>query len=936
MCVQWINQKDRANREKRLDKRMSNLPAGTVTFLFTDIEGSTRLLQQLGDKFASLLDEQERLLRQAFESNAGSVVRTEGDSFFVTFPSALDAVKAVVRSQRALANHAWMEGVSIRVRMGLHTGEAQIHALDYVGIDVHRAARIAAAAHGGQTLLSQTTYALIERELPDGVAVRDLGEHRLKDLRRPMHLYQLVIADLPSDFPPLGSLDVSPNNLPIQLTSFIGRSTEIGEVKQLLSNGRLLTLTGPGGSGKTRLALQVAAEVIESFSDGVFFVALAPITSPGLVASTIAQSLSVAEVAGRSIADSLMDYLQRKSLLLLLDNFEQVISAAPLVAELLEACNELKILVTSRESLRISGEREYPVPPLALPDLTRIPSPESLAQFAAVELFIQRAQAVKPNFHITKDNAPAVVEICHRLDGLPLAIELAAARIKLLPPRAMLARLEHRLEFLTGGGRDLPARQQTLRNTIAWSYDLLDEDEQQLFQRLSVFVDGCTVEAVEAVAGEHPGRISVLDQLGSLLDKSLLVEVEDPNGEPRFLMLEILREFGQEQLEASGEQEPIQRRHADYYLVLAEEAEANLKSPQQVYWIDRMEQEHDNLRAALEWSRNAESAGDICLRLAGALGFFWEAHGYLSEGRERLSAVLSMEVAQGRTATRAKLLARAAELSFRQSDYPATVSLAEESLAICREVGDKQGTASALIRLGNVATEVGDYATSSDYLEEALRIWRELGDKFGIARALISSGWTVLRSGDYQLANVRLEEALALSRGFGDTRSMGFELAGLGEVALRQGDYPRANQLVEESLALRRQLGNKWGVGVSLGILGWVAMREGDWNRAVARLGESLEVRREIGDEGGSAWCLERLAGIAMERGQAEKATRLFGAAAALRASIGSIIDQVDQAEYESNLTALRAELGEQRFAANWDEGSALTLEQAAAYALEG
>lgn len=914
---------------------MADLPSGTVTFLFTDIEGSTRLLQQLGDKFAPLLAEQEQLLREAFETHNGSVVRTQGDSFFVAFSRALDAVKAVVQSQHALAAHPWTDGVSVRVRMGLHTGEPQISASDYVGLDVHRAARIAAAAHGSQVLLSQTTYALVESELPDGVTLRDLGEHRLKDLRQHKHLYQLIIAGLPADFPPLKSLNVSPNNLPMQLTSFIGRSREIGEVKQLLSKERLLTLTGPGGSGKTRLALQVAAERIEYFHDGVFFVALAPITDPRLVASTIAQSLGITETAGRSVVDGLKDYLQRKTLLLLLDNFEQVIFAAPLVAELLAACNELKILVTSREGLRISGEREYPVPPLTLPDLTQPPPLESLSQYAAVELFIQRAQAVKPDFRITDDTAPAVVEICYRLDGLPLAIELAAARIKLLPPRAMLARLENRLEFLTGGARDLPARQQTLRNTIAWSYDLLNENEQKLFQRLSVFAGGCTVDAVEAVAVDNPARTSVLDQLGSLLDKSLLGEVEDPNGEPRFVMLETLREFGLEQLEASGEQETIRLRHADFFLALAEQAEASLESTEQVQWMNRMEQEHDNLRAALEWSKTTESKGEICLRLAGTLGLFWEARGYFSEGRERLSAVLSMETAQGRTAARAKLLARAAELAYRQSDYPATTVFAGESLAIYREVGDKQGIASALIKLGNAATEVGDYATASGFLEEALAIWRELEYKHGIARALISLGWAALRSGNYHLANARLEEALALSRELGDTRSIGFELSGLGEVALRQGDYVRAIRLLEESLELRRQLGNKWGVGVSLGTLGWVAMCEGDWNRAVARLGESLEVRQEIGDKGGNAWCLERLAEVALVQAQAEKAVRLFGAAAALRASIGSVIDPVDQPEYESNLTSLRAELGEERFAVKWDEGRAMTLEQAVAYALE-
>jgi tetratricopeptide (TPR) repeat protein len=400
-------------------------------------------------------------------------------------------------------------------------------------------------------------------------------------------------------------------------------------------------------------------------------------------------------------------------------------------------------------------------------------------------------------------------------------------------------------------------------------------------------------------------------------------------------MLETLREFGLEQLEASEELDAMRLRHASYFLALAEQAVASLESTEQVQWMERMEQEHDNLRAALEWSKTAQGSRDICLRLAGTLGLFWEMRGHISEGRERLSAVLATKAAQEQTAARARLLARAAELAYRQSDYPATTSFAGESLAIYRKVGDKQGMASALIKLGNAAAEVGDYPSASGYLEEALAIWRELGDKHGTARALISLGWAALRPGNYPLAYARLEEALTLSRELGDTRSMGFELSGLGEVALRQGNTRQATRLVGESLELRRQLGNKWGIGVCLGILGWIAMHEGDWEQAVTRLGESLDVRREIGDKSGSAWCLERLAEIVFGKGQAEKSVRLFGAAAALRASIGSVIDPADQPEYERKRTSLNAALGEERFKTAWEEGRALTLEQAVSYALE-
>lgn len=914
------------------------VPSGTVTFLFTDIEGSTKLWQEFPATMPAALTRHHTILNHAITAHRGDVFQIIGDAFHAAFLSALDGLSAALDAQRALRTEPWRGIDPIRVRMALHTARADVNAHHYASGEyaegeyllLARTARLMSAAHGGQILLSASTAELVREQLAPELDLRDLGIHRVKDFE-PQQVFQVTAPELPSDFPPLMTLGSLPNNLPLQLTSFIGREREIDEVKQWLSVTRLMTFTGPGGCGKTRLAIQVAAELIEEFRDGVFFVALAPITEPGLVAPTIAQTLRVRESAGRSILAILKEYLQSRNILLVLDNFEQVVSAAPLVAELLATCSELYVLVTSREVLHVRGEHEYSVSPLALPNLTKLPPLEALAQSPAVELFIQRAQAVKPDFRITNETASAIAEICHRLDGLPLAIELAAARIRLMPPNQMLARLEHRLQFLTGGARDLPERQQTLRKTIAWSYDLLNENEQQLFRRVSVFVGGCTLEAAETVSGKSH---SILDQLDSLLDKSLLHQTEGQNGETRFEMLETLREFGLEQLEASGEQETIRQRHANYCLSLAENAEARLESADQIEWLNRMEQEHDNLRAALEWSNKAQGAGDLYMRLASLLGVFWEARGHFSEGRERLTAVLAAGSAQGRTAARAKLLRRAAELAYRQSDYGATKSHAGASLEICREIGDKQGTASALIKLGDAATEVGDYATAAAHFEEALTIWREQEDNHGMARALINLGWAALRTGDYGLANVRLEEALALHRELKDIRGIGFALSGLGEVAMRQGDHAHSAVLVEESLALRRQSGNKWGVGVSLGTLGWVAMRQGEWEQAVVRLAESLEVRQEIGDKSGSAWCLERLGEIALARGQTAKAARVFGAAASLRASIGSVMDAVDQSEYASKLATLRAQLGEAQFAAAWGEGGALTLEQAIELAL--
>ena len=504
---------------------MGELPKGTVTLLFTDMEGSTRLLQRVGERYADVLEACRHLLRTAFHQYHGHEVDTQGDAFFVAFARATDAVSAAVAAQCALATQVWPEDVAVRVRMGLHTGEPLLASEGYVGLDVHRAARIMSAGHGGQVLLSHTTCTLVEHDLPIGVSLRDLGAHRLKDLEHPSHLYQLVIPDLPADFPPLKTLDTHPNNLPIQLTPLIGREKEVTMVAHLLRRDdvRLLTLTGPGGIGKTRLGLQVAAELTEEYG---FFVNLSPIRDPALVLPTIALTLSVAENPTRSMLDVLQGFLQQKQILLLLDNFEQVVDAASQVTDLLTACPKLKFIVTSRAVLHVRGEQEFAVSPLALPNPRHLPDPVALSQYEAVALFISRARAVQPEFQVMNATAPAVADICVRLDGLPLAIELAAARIKLLPPQALLARLGQRFAVLTSGARDVPVRQQTLRNTIEWSYPL-DTSEQRLFRRLSVFVGGCTLEAVEAISttlGDEPGF--VLDGIASLIDKSLLRQSE--------------------------------------------------------------------------------------------------------------------------------------------------------------------------------------------------------------------------------------------------------------------------------------------------------------------------------------------------------------------------------------------------------------------------
>ena len=545
------------------------LPTGTVTFLFTDIEGSTRLWETHHAAMQRALVQHDAILRDVIEAHGGYLVKSTGDGVLGAFTIATDAVTACLAAQRALSGRAW-DGLSIKSRMALHSGTAEQRDGDYYGPALNRAARLMAAGHGGQILLSLATEELVRDHLPVSVALRDMGERRLKDLIRPERVFQVIASDLPADFPPLKTLDARPNNLPAQVTPFIGREGAIRDIKERLSRDkvRLLTLSGVGGTGKTRLALQGAADLVDEFEHGVFFVPLAALSDPALVLSAIAQTFDVREAAGQSLRDQLKDYLREKEILLVLDNFEQVVDAAPDVSDLLSAAPRLKVLVTSREILRLSGETDYPVSPLSLPDPKQLPPLHVLTQYEAVALFVERAVAVKPEFSVTNENAPAVAEICHRLDGLPLAIELAAARVRVLPPHKMLTELSHRLSFLTGGARDLPARQQTLRSAIDWSHDLLAADEQKLFRRLAVFVGGCTLEAIESVCNLE-SDLPVLETVESLIDKSL-VNATDAHGEPRFEMLETIREYARERLVAAGDDERVRDQHLGYFLALAE------------------------------------------------------------------------------------------------------------------------------------------------------------------------------------------------------------------------------------------------------------------------------------------------------------------------------------------------------------------------------
>ena len=913
---------------------MSSLPTGTVTFLFTDIEGSTRLLQQLGDRYADVLAAHHRLLRSAIQNAHGHEMDAQGDALFVAFPRAKDALLAAVAAQRAVQAHAWPDGITLRVRMGLHTGEPISGETGYVGMDVHRAARICAAGYGGQILVSQTTRDLVENDMPAGVSLRDLGEHRLKDLAHPYRLFQVLAVDLPADFPPLKSLDVLPNNLPVQLTSFVGREREKAEVRILLSGTRLITLTGSGGAGKTRLAIQVAAEVLEEFPNGAWLVELAALSDPSIVPKAVASAIGVPEQPGRSLTETLADALRSKSALVILDNCEHLVAAcAHLTDALLRACRNVRILATSREPLGVTGETTWRVPSLSVPDPQRLPPLDGFQEYEAMRLFLDRAVTSEPQFALTSSNAPAVALVCHRLDGIPLAIELAAARVKVLAVEQIAARLNDRFRLLTGGSRTALPRQQTLRAAMDWSHDLLVEKERILFRRLSVFAGGWTLEAAEAVcSGKRLKAHEVLDLLTQLVDKSLVV-VEQQHGEARYLLRETVRQYALDRLLESREVTAVRQRHRDWYLALAERAAAELRGPRQGLYLKRLEAEHDNLRAGLEWSVMEADEAEAGLRLAGALQWFWDIRAHFSEGRKWLEGTLST-ARHASTSVRAKALSGVGFLAWRQGDLGRAGTALRESLTLWRELGDKWGMAFSLHNLGHVAEVQTDYGRANAHFEESLLLFRELGDKWGIGWSLNCLGHEILGQGDYSRAKPLFEESLALLREAGDKWIGAYPLRNLGVVAGMQGDYQRAMPLLEESLALSREINDKYNIAASQNYLAKMALKLGNHERAMTLYKESLTLRREVASKRGIAECLVGLAGVAGGQGKPTLAARFLGAAELIRETIGVPVPPSDRAEYDSQVSAVRAVLGQERLAAAWAEGRAMTLEQAIEYAL--
>jgi predicted ATPase len=733
---------------------------------------------------------------------------------------------------------------------------------------------------------------------------------------------------------PAPRVEARPANIPVQRTGFVGREKEVVAAKETLlrADVRLVTVTGPGGIGKTRLGVEVASGLAERFPGGVHFVPLSVLRDAGLIASAIVQTLGIRETGGQSPLETLQKYLQepsRGAMLLLLDNFEHVMAAAPAVADLLAMAPQLKILVTSRAALHVYGEHEFPVPPLALPDAQAMPSPEALAQFPAVALFVQRAVAVKPDFELNRENATAVVEICARLDGLPLAIELAAARVKVLSPSAMRTRLASRLHLLTGGARDLPQRQQTLRSAIDWSYDLLSAAEQKLFRRVAVFVGGCTLEGVEAVCDTKGDlNLDLLDGTESLVDKSLLQRVEQANGESRFVMLETIREYALEKLEASGENKLTRRAHAAYCLVLAEEEATEESAAERADWLERFALEHDNFRAALQWLTETGDA-EWGLRLGTALFRFWEGREYFAEGRDSLEKLLNIPKGGPPSRARARALFFAGVLAGEQGDYDASDALMEESLDVARELGDKQGVAVSLNARAVNARDRGNVAMAHALFEESLLLWKELGDRKAVARALSNLAIVVNSQGDYARARGLYAECLAIFKALGDRTGVAWSLNHQGDAAREQGDVADARNLYQQALAIFREVGDRWGIAGTLADLGTLAREQGDCATAQSLYRESLIAFQELEHKRGIARLLECFACAAAVEGQAERSLRLAGAAAALRLNIGAPLTPAEHAKLEAILDPARQALLNTTGATAWLEGWDMPVEKA-------
>ncbi|MBS1517822.1 MAG: tetratricopeptide repeat protein [Bacteroidetes bacterium] len=959
------------------------IPSGNLTFLFTDIEGSTKLSQQFPDKLHAALERHNEILRNAVESNNGFVFKIVGDAFCCAFENADDAVKASVEAQTELGKEKWDNAV-IKIRIGIHSGKAEWNGHDYMGyMTLARVTRVMSAAYGEQILISNDAYLLClegsntqrkNENNPESLSLRDfeakeisfrdLGERRLKDVIEPIKLYQVESEGLRKEFPPLKTLDARPNNLPIQLTNFIGREEEIKHAKEILKDNRLLTLTGSGGAGKTRFSLQTGAYMIDDFANGVWFIELEAISEPDSLNVELINVFGLKEEPNKNIEEILAEYLLEKEILIILDNCEHIVSACAELAErLLSSCPKLKIIATSREALNCKGEQTYRIPPLSLPDTNYNNTPEQLTQYESVRLFIERALAVNPKFRVTNENAPAMAEVCSRLDGIPLAIELAAARTKILSLEKIYERLDDRFNLLTGGNRTALPRQQTLRALIDWSYDLLSENEKILWSRLSVFSGGWTLEAAEEVCSDEIiSKYEILDLLSQLTEKSVIIYDLTKD---RYRILESLKDYGIKKLSDGND---IFIKHLNYFSELSERAKPELLGENTKLWMHIIEADHSNFISAIEWSVRNENT-EKGVQTAAALGRFWNITGQYSTGIRLIENILESSATLGKS-SKVKVLNwigsfksaqgdyeqakkyyeeilnirkesgdksgiagsihNLGNVSLSQGDYEQAKKYYEESLAIYKEIGDKKGIATPILSLGNIALNQGDYEQAKKYYEESLVIKKEIGDKDGIARSINNLGNVAYYKGDYEQAKKYYKESLHICEEIGSKNGIAALISNLGSVASNQGEYEQAKKYYEESLDIRKKIGNKNGIAESIKNVGNVAYDQGDYNQAKKLYEESLAIYKEIGYKIGMADSLNYLGNSAYRLGEFEMAIKLLSAAEKALESMGAVLDKKEQKIKDENIENLREQLSDEEFEKYWEEGKNMRVEDAA------
>ncbi len=878
---------------------MKNIPSGSVTFLFTGIEGSIKLSQEFPETYSEMLARHDEVLQNAVESNRGFVFKTAGEGFCCAFQNAEDAVTAAIDAQLNLHSENRDE-MEIKIRIGIHSGKSEWNGTDYMGyMTLARSARIMSAANEEQIIISNDAYELCCEKFNNvkskNVTFRDLGERRLKDVIQPIRLFQIISPGLREEFPPLKTLDARPNNLPVQLSSFIGREEEMKQIKELLKQSRLLTIFGSGGAGKTRLAMQTGADMIDEFANGVFITELAEVSEPGLIIQTLMNSLGLKEEPGILPKEILTGYLKNLEILIIFDNCEHLVNeCAELVTFLLRSCPGLKIITTSRESLNCPGEQTFRAPSLSLPDKSEFNIPEKLAQCEAVRLFTERALSVNPEFRITGENAQALAEICIRLDGIPLAIELAAARIKILTLQKICDRLDDRFKLLSGGKRTSLPRQQTLKALIDWSYDLLTENEKLLWRRLSVFTGGWTLESAEEIFSDsNISEEEIIDLLSQLADKSVIIYNSETN---RYLMLESLKQYGAEKLKDAGEEKKYRSKHLNYFTEFSREAELKLKGNELHIWLDKLESDHGNLQSAISWAAG-EGDKEEGAQLAGQLAGFWEIHGHNTTGILLLESILESIKGNEQNISKkssAKVLMSIGILARNLGNFEKSKTCLKESLEISRGTGDKQSVAGSLINLGIVESDQGFYNNALKLYEESLDLGREINDKRSIADSLINMGTAAYHLGNFKLAQDYLEESLSLRRDTGYKQGTAMCLNNLGSLALRQGNLEKGVKLYSESLAIAREIGDKTGIAMGLNNLAGLSSVQENYELAQSYLEESLSLFRGIGDRLGTVMILNNLGMLECSYKNYDKAIELFSGSIKLSREIGDNIGTID------------------------------------------